>query len=151
MRKFFVFVVGIILSLSLFTGCSKSHSALSVDDFKKILEDNKYEVNDASEDFQDDEKIDKVIIGYNESMQIEFYIFKDEKGAKDMFESNKQTFQELKESTSSEEYENDKKYGKYSLITGEEYMYIERRDNTIIYLRTPVSNYNDARDLLLKL
>lgn len=151
MKKRIIFVFIIIFSLFLTCGCGKNPTVLSVDDFKKVIEDNSYKVNDVSEDFKDDEKIDNVIIGYNDYMQLEFYTFKEVKFAKDMFESNKQSFQELKENTSSEESKSNDNYAMYSLITGDEYMYIERRDNTIIYLRTPVANYNDARDLLLKL
>lgn len=151
MKKVILFIFVILSCFTLFTGCSKSPNVLSVDDFKKILEDNNYEVKDSSEDFKDDEKIDKVFIGYNDSIQIEFYTFKEEKNAKDMFESNKQTFFELKESTSSEESKKTDNYTMYSLITGNEYMFVERRSNTIIYLRVPVENYSKTRELIEKL
>ena len=57
----------------------------------------------------------------------------------------------MKESTSSEETDKGDNYSIYSLITGEEYMYVKYVDNTLISIRSDVSYYSDAKDIVEKL
>lgn len=150
MKKTLLLITIILTSTLLLVGCSSKVNALTNDEFKKISEDNDLTIIDSSESFSEDEKVDSVLIAYNGSLQLEYYNMKEESHAKDMFESNKQTFIEKKENTSSEESKSGSNYEIYSLITSDEYMYVERRDKTILYLRVPVSLYSEARDLLEK-
>lgn len=150
MKKIILLITIILCCTFLFTGCSSKHTSIDVEQFKKIAEENDLTIIDSSEQFSDDEKVDNVIIGYNVTLQLEFYNMKKESFARDMFESNKQTFSEEIQNTSSEVNESGSNYEMYSLITTDEYMYVERRDNTVFYLRVPVTIYEEAHSLIEK-
>lgn len=149
MKKYFLFITIILTSILFISGCSSNDKkVLSTDSFKEIAKNNDLSIMDSSEQYKDDEKVNNVLIAYNAMLQLEFYEMKDDEYAKDMFESNKQTFSEKKENTSSESSEKEDDYESYSLITTDEFLYVERRNNIILYLNVPVEAYNDAREVI---
>lgn len=150
-KKYLITIICII-TLFIVTGCGNKE-VLKTEEFNKICEDNDLIITDAKDQFEDvsyveDASIASSIAGW----QIEFFTFEDEEHAKDMFEKNKEDFEESKEGNIVTEKGVDmNNYSTYSLTTSTNYMYISRVENTVIYLKVSESNKKDAEKIIKEL
>ena len=113
------------------------NKAISIDKFKKISTSNNLKIKNVKEQFNDNEIVLDAYVAYNKygDYQIEFIIFKDEIDAKKAFSLNKESF--IKNDNSNLEYNiSNNKTSRYSLTTTDKYMYISRKQNTLIFVDT---------------
>lgn len=152
MNKKIIFITLFIFGLFFISGCNKNIDSFTYDKFKSSCDKLDYIITDSSSSVTDNnDKVKNVYLANKGEIQLEFYIFKSESDAKDVFELDKQVFKEFVTSTSKEEDIKEKKYRVYSLITSSEYMYVKQIKDTLISLRCPVEYYNDARELIKSL
>lgn len=135
-KKFFILCLFLIMIT--LTGCSLKRDPVSMDDFQKLTEEKNYNFMDVSDQFEEDDKILKAGLCATSVWQIEFYELDTVEHAKEMFESNKNSFEEEKGITSSELSNTMINYQIYALTTKDTYMYISQCENTVLYIRTPV-------------
>lgn len=141
-----------VLSLFIITGCGNKE-VMTTEEFNKICEDNDLIITDAKDQFEDVTYLKEASIASSLSgWQIEFFTFENEEYAKDMYEKNKKDFEENKDGdVALEKSTNLKNYSTYILSTSDNYMYISRVDNTVIYLKVSDSNKKDVQKILKKL
>lgn len=133
------FVIMSILMM-LFTGCSKE--PVTTDAFKALSSEKGLVINDVGEQFSDFDYIKEAAIAAPSdlSYQIEFYVLSDSSYAQSFFENNKAKFEMSKIDGFLENSGSGNNYVSYSLTSGEKYMFIERIENTVIYVNTNKTN-----------
>lgn len=126
-----IFSFCLILLLT-FTGCGNKTS-ISTSDFKSTMEDKKFTVQDATDQFEKG-VVEQVYLALNDNYQIEFYKTVDESQAITAFNQNKSNFESTSSSSKVETNVSLGNHSKYTLKSGGKYMVISRIDDTFIYL-----------------
>ena len=142
-----VFILGII-ALIFLTGCNNK-TAITTDIFTEKAKENGLLITDAISQFKDATFIKNATIAQSvDGWQIEFYILEDENYASSMFEKNKLTFESEKTNTSIEKRINGKSNNRYELTTNNSYMYLSRIDNTLLYMKSDISNKDNIKSFV---
>jgi len=137
----------IILSLFLLTACQKS--AITPGRFKGILNKNNYEIIDKGKNNYD--FVLESLIAVNENIQIEYYVLKNEKYAKKVFNKNKEDFEKSLNDFSAEGYTNNQNLEKYTVKDKTTYKVVAKIDNTVIFISENVSHQKEINRILKKL
>lgn len=147
MKKIKILIIVILCEIMLFTltGCGNK-KAITADDFKTIMEEKGYNVQDATDQFTTYDRAEKIYIAINtdKNYQIEFYQFLDINKTIYFFETNK-TILEVNSSSSSVSADSSvsmKNYEKYQVTVDGRYKVLSRIDNTLVYINVD-SNYKD--------
>ena len=145
-------VVAIILGVGIFFITNKKVSITGTE-FKNIMKEKNYVVNDAKNQFESYDYIKKVYIAASSdySYQIEFYEMSDSNKAMSFYNTNKNIFESDKGSLSSNYSVNISNYSKYSLSSDSSYKVISRIDNTVIYVNSKKENKDKIKKVLKKL
>ena len=132
-------IVTVMFTLVL-TGCTKT--AVTTADFTALAQTKGYIVEDASSQFSAYDYIKEVTIVAPQSLdyQIEFYVLSDAAYAQSFFENNKTNFEMNKSGTYSDSSSSGKNYAVYKLNANDKYMFLERVDNTVVYVNTEKEN-----------
>lgn len=137
----------LIITTCILVGCSGKHTKITKDDFSSIAKDSGFEtIEDVTDQFEgQSDFVESATIAENvkNNYQIEFYKLKNESNAKSTFEGNKEIFERQKVSKSKEASVSIGNYEKYSLTTSEEFMYVSRIDDTVLYVNAPIE-YKDT-------
>lgn len=148
-----------ILSIFIATGglfsfifITKANTVIDEDKFSKIMTNNGLEIYDATSQFGEN-YVKSASVAYNKSAnyQIEFIIFSDSESSKNAFNLNKTTFKRVKGNQDEEISKSNDKTSKYILTTSDRYMYISRKENTLLYLSVDGSYKQEISNLVKKL
>lgn len=126
--------------------------AIKAREFASIMDDENYEIIDVTAQYESygiDEAY--VAIEENRDYQIEFYELSSESKAKNMFETNKDYFEDgagNSKITSSYSIGN---YNIYSLTSNGNYQYLCRVDNTLLYIYVEDEYKDEVKDIVEEL
>lgn len=143
-----IFIVIFIVFFSIF----HKDSTLTVEDFKKMALDNNLQVQDVTNSF-DTEIVSEAYVAYNKygDYQIDYVIFKSDEDAKGAFTVNKNNFSSNKGEDDKEYSISEEKISKYSLTTNDKYMYVSRKNNTIVFTNVDGSYKVTVANIISKL
>ena len=128
---FIVMLVGVFT----FTGCGKKE-ALTAETFKTTAAEKGYEVTDITEYITSEDITSAQIALKTNAYQIEFYVAKDEKGAKAGYEQYIANLEAVAGTSGTKGKETTSKTGaKYIDENGDYYSVVSRLDNTYLYVR----------------
>ena len=147
MRKKWILGFLCLLSILMITGCVFGKKALTKEEFTKIAEDHGYVITDVKEQFIDYEQIEEAIVASNkEGWQIEFYVLTDLSKATKMFNKNVNDFEN--EPSGIQSSIDSKSYKKYTKENEDYYMSITMIDSTVLYLKVPAGQKDDAQEIV---
>ena len=144
-------LIGILLISCLFiiTGCGNKKTT-DVEKFTKLAKDKGYNIVDVSEQYSSYEYIKSGTVASSENnWQVEFYVLEDEAGAKNMFNINKSKFDKERHESKTYSEVSMKNYDIYTLKANDQYMYLSRIDNTLIYCNVK-TKYEKAAKAFIK-
>lgn len=129
-----------------FSGCSKKVPVTS-QEFGDVMTQIGYTVKDIKEQYSDVAFITEAYLAVDktQSYQIEFYVTSDSGKAENLFEENKQNYEQNKSSAYVRNSYDVGNHSKYTLTTDGMYILISRIDNTLIFVKT-FADYKDAVD-----
>ncbi len=146
---------GVIILVILFSAAScgmfKDKESISADDFTEAMEDEDFTVEDSTEQFADEEVVEKCLIAYNDDYQIEFYVLESDREAVRAFSHNKDDFESTYGSSGSARSKSEvniANYSKFAMTTGEGFFVVSRIDNTMIYLEVDKEFKDEVKDIL---
>lgn len=124
----------ILLLLMIFTlsGCDKK--SITGESFSAKLTNSECTVTNLSENYESNYNIVEMYKAYCENFDIEYYKFDSSSTAKDIFNTNYDTFIKDKTGTNLEKKYDEGNYNIYSLTCGGKFRYISRIDDTLIYV-----------------
>lgn len=129
-KKLISIILVTVLSTLCFTGCNplKNKKETTVEKFTDVLKEMGYDVQDATDQLEGAEEIESVTIALNEDYQIELYIFKSAKEAKEGYSNIKKTFDDeiANSSKSLKKSASLKNYSYYKVTTDDTY-YVDYR------------------------
>ena len=150
MKKILLIIV-FISSLFIITGCGNKKT-VDVETFTKIAKDQGYKVVDVSEQYSSYSYIKSgTAAKASEKWHIEFYILEDKVGAINMYNVNKDKFNEQKSDSKTYSEKAFYNYNKYTLKANGQYMYLSRIDNTLLYCNVQTKYEKAAKKLIKKL
>ena len=121
--------------------------ALTAKEFISIMEEQDFLVGEVTDQFEDaDIEVEKAYVAFGDDYQIEFYTFEDEENAEMFFKVNKAKFDE--DSASSRVSLNGKNFTSFSITVDGEYRFVERVDETVIYLDVDEEYKNEVKELV---
>lgn len=124
--------------------------ALTAKEFISIMEDEDYLVGEVTDQFEDaDIEVEEAYVAVGDDYQIEFYTFEDEENAEMFFKVNKAKFDE--DSASSKVSLNGKNFTSFSITADGEYRFVERVDETVIYLDVDEEYKDEVKEIIEKL
>lgn len=145
-------LVTVLATLS-FTGCGnyRNKKETTIDKFTEVMKEMNYTVQDATDQMSDTDSIDSVTVAFNDDYQIELYIFKSAKQAKEGYNNIKKTIQDEKARASKTSYKTIslRNYNFYKLTADDTYYVDYRIGKTVIYVNQN-KEYKDDIDKALK-
>lgn len=145
--KKFKYLVLCFFMIFFMTGCFNKKS-ISSNEFKSIMNDKGFDVQDATSQFSNYNYVNRAYIALNKDYQIEFYELSDEEKAKSFYETNKTIFEDSKENGYSQFNNSVGNHSKYTLKTGGKYKVVSRIDNTVVYLNVLEEYKDEIKDIL---
>ena len=126
--------------------------AIKAREFASIMDDENYEIIDVTAQYESygiDEAY--VAIEENRDYQIEFYELSSESKAKNMFETNKDYFEDGAGSSKITSSYSIGNYNLYSLTSNGHYQYLCRVDNTLLYIDVEDEYKDEVKDIIEEL
>ncbi len=147
----FFITTGIILHI-LDTG---PKTALTINEFQKIAKENNLNVNtielvDSNGNPNKDIK-DAMTAKSKNGWQLEYYIIKNEKKAKNIFKETKQIYLTFKNSLTEQEKKSKENYDIFTMKTQTSFMHVARIDNTILTITANDDNEKQITRIIKKL
>lgn len=93
----------------------------------------------------------QIAISSDQGHQIEFYELSNEEYADNFYQNNKRNFESRKTNNTIEAEVNGKNYSTYALKANGQYMYVERIENTVVYVNVSEELENTVKDVLKQL
>ena len=146
MKKYIKIVI-VLLVVLILTGCGAKKTALN----QKQITDKLYKLEffvDDNTKLMEDSTMRTALSAYNSKYQIEYYIFKDEKRAKEAFQDNKKYFDNNGKKGKEKTKEN---YSKYVQELSDTYNVLTRVDNTLLYISSNIEYKSDIKKVLKEL
>lgn len=128
---------------------NKEKTPISAESFNTIMREKGYIMVDITNQYA--EYGDYVLKGYlaqKSGYQIEFYELSSEENAIDAYNTNRSLFESQESNVSASYTISMNNYGTYSLTTKEDYKYISRIDNTLIYVNVDKDYKDTVKDIL---
>lgn len=148
MKKYFK-VISIICIIFLLTACNSEKTVLTEKQLMDKLSEFSFIVSD-NKKFIEDDSMKAIYTANNGKYQIEYYVFKDEKRAKEAYESNKQYFQNSSKKEKGKEKIGDT-YSKYTQELSDTYNVLTRVDNTLLYASINIGYKKELKKILKEL
>lgn len=144
-------VVFILIGISIiaYNILNKEKTPISAESFNTIMGEKGYIMVDITNQYA--EYGDYVLKGYlaqKSGYQIEFYELSSEENAIDAYNTNRSLFESQESNVSASYTISMNNYGTYSLTTKEEYKYLSRIDNTLIYVNVDKDYKDTVKDIL---
>lgn len=147
MRKKLFIIIVLLLSFCL-TGCSIKRT-ITPEKFKSITKNYKLSSKDVSSHFKNVEQIKSVIVADSDDLwNIEFYVFKDNDSAKDMYKKNKKYYNENKTTAKSTDIHSTRNSDDFTVVGVESYMHVCRIKNTLVYVYAPIDYKVDVEKVI---
>lgn len=129
--------------------CScKRNSALTEEEFTSITKNHKLTVVDVTEQFESKKQVKGAYVADSgNDYQIEYFVFDSENSAKDMYNKNKDDFKSTKSNKDKEKESNDT----YTTTTSDYFMYISRIENSVLYIKVPISVKEEIQKIIKEL
>lgn len=146
-----LFIVGIAsLFLIVGKGVIDSKEPITAEEFKTIMEDDDYIVQDATSQFSNYSYINKIYLAISEdyTYQIEFYELSNEDYAKNFYDNNVEVFKNNAGNSKKNSYVELDKYSKFSQETNNKYQVVSRIENTAIYVNVDDEYKDEVKDIL---
>lgn len=143
-------VLGIIMICSIFMlgGCFKK-TVITTSEFKTIAENKGYTIHDVMSQYSAYEYIKEATVARkDDKYQVEFYVLETEDDAKNMYETNKTTFEARTSGTSSKTNVNMLNYSSFTLNTNGEYYHLCRVENTFLYLHVDEQYKDQVKEII---
>lgn len=137
----------LFLTLISLTACGTKRE-LSEKELEKVLNDNKFIVNNLT-DSMEDKNIKAVYVANNGVYQIQCYVFKTEKTAKDAFDGNVKTFESGSKTKGSKKSKDN--YESYTQKLSDTYNSVTRVGKNIIYASIKIEHKSDFNKTLKNL
>ena len=142
----------LFIGILLLTGCNKE--PISANDFYINMKKQDFTLTNVTEDYSNYNNIDKVYSAQDPSLsyQIVFFETKDDSSAKEVFKSIKKVFKtslsrDVKHKVDKDINDN----SKYTAVSGIRFMYINRKKNTIVYVKTKSEFRREILNILKKI
>lgn len=145
-KYIFIFVIFLLLS-----GCGTSKAKLEPEQFKSRMENEGFEIKDASKEMNYD-YIVKIYVAKKTNYNIEYYNIIDEEYAAIFYQNNVEFINNNivgDEKAVLEESGNN--YSKYTVVYDGRYKLVSRIDNTVIFLNVSDRYKDDIDDLIERL
>lgn len=145
-KYIFIFVIFLLLS-----GCGTSKAKLEPEQFKSKMENEGFEIKDASKEMNYD-YIVKIYVAKKTNYNIEYYNIIDEEYAAIFYQNNVEFINNNivgDEKAVLEESGNN--YSKYTVVYDGRYKLVSRIDNTVIFLNVSDRYKDDIDDLIERL
>lgn len=126
----------------------KPKTAATVESFQQVAADKGYESYDMTSDYESYDTVTSAILAQdpeNTDMQVEFYVLDNEQDASDIFDVNKSSFDTNAGDNNTKSSKSVSNYETYTVKDDNQYMYICRVDNTMVYIQTSVDNMDAAK------
>ena len=142
----------VVLTMICCTGCGNK-TAITTEKFSSTMQEKGFYITDVTEQFSAYEFVNAVTIATEPSgnYQIEFYDLADTENAIASFNTNKETFEQYKGSSSTESSVDVNNHSSYSLTSNGKYMCVSRIDNTMIYVDVPENFKKEVKEIIDKL
>lgn len=140
-------LIVLVALIMLSTGCINK-KALTPEKFKEKMEERKFVVGDATDQFTTKNYIKKMYVAQNKDLtyQIEYYSMTSETKAKDFYESKKTMFEKVSNTSNSTISKGNN--SKYSQTGGGKYSVVSRIDNTVIILDVAKEYKEEINEIL---
>jgi hypothetical protein len=148
MKKIMSFIL--VLVLLTFSSCSTNKEVISYMSFGETLEGMGYTIVDATSQFPEG-SVNGVLLAILDTYQIEFYEVPTEEQAIKAFEENKETFDAISSTTSSDSSISLGNYSTYSRTTEDNFYLVTRVENTFIYASVAKEFKEDIEAVVEKL
>ena len=142
----------LFIGILLLTGCNKE--PISANDFYINMKKKDFTLTNVTEDYSSYNNIEKVYSAQDPSLsyQIVFFETKDDSSAKEVFKSIKKVFKtslsrDVKHKVDKDINDN----SKYTAVSGIRFMYINRKKNTIVYVKTKSEFRREILNILKKI
>ena len=138
-------IVGGIFLVKKYVNISKK--SITGDKFVEIMEDNGFKVSDVKYQFKNaDVKVKEAYVAQKDEYQIEFYTLKDEDDADLFFRINREKFDTDSAKTKVEL--SGKNYASFNVEANGKYKFLERIDETVIYINVDKEFKSDVKDMV---
>ena len=145
--KKYIKLLSLVLIVFLITACGEEKVKLDTKRFTEKISNLEFVVSDNTK-LIEDKTIKGAYSAHNGKYQIEFYIFKDEKRAKEAYTSNKKYLENNKKKGKEKE---DNTYSKYVQELTDTYNVLTRVEDTLIYASVNIEYKKDLKKVLKEL
>jgi hypothetical protein len=148
-KKVLTVVTCMVFAIALLTGCGKTYTSISDDEFEAKMAALEYNIT-YDDSYDDNEAIESVALAYPDDMsyQIEFWTFSTDDICNAFFSENKDDMEAKKGSASVSSGVDMTQHGYYSLTTASGFYYISRINNTCVYVSTDKQYKDDIQSAL---
>ena len=138
-------IIGGIFLIKKYVHISKE--SITGEKFVEIMEDNDFKVSDVKYQFKNsDVKIKEAYVAKKDEYQIEFYTFEDVDDADYFFRINKEKFDSNSAKTRVDL--NGKNYASFNIEANGKYKFLERIDETVIYINVDREYKDNVKDMV---
>ena len=151
--KKIILSITLFISLFFFTGCT-NNKPITTDEFYNKMKAQNFILTDVTDQYSDYSHMKKVYVAQSPDLkyQIEFCEIENDKMAKKVFESNKETFEKSLGNVVKARIDYNKDdVQKFKAISSGHFMAVTRINNTIIYVRVPQEYYKSVSSILKQL
>ena len=145
-KKILLGILCFVMVISL-TGCL-SKEAITTSKFIGVSRKHNYILGDVTSQYETYGSIKEATVSQADGFQIEFYVFESEKDAKGMFSANKTKFSKTSGTNFSAKVGN---YETFKLTNDDNYMYLCRVDNTLIYVNADAKYKDQIKEFINEL
>ena len=147
--KIIILVLFLVLILICVTTTIKLNTLpKELTDFKENIIKENFLIKETTNDYNDSLVIESYIF-YNNDYQIEFITFDNEDSCNTAFDVNKENLE--KKDNTIEELDEHKKYTVYTYINENNYVYLRKEKNILIYINTDIKYKENILKLLKKI
>ena len=135
-------VIFLVLFCLIITGCTsnKSKDVKSLSDFENVCVSNNFSVSDNMKEYSDVDYVSDAKAATNDNIKIQMVVYDNSEDAQKVLEDHISTFMTMKGSGSVINNDKGKNYYHFDMISNGYYMVSSRTNNTLMFVKTPVSN-----------
>lgn len=140
----------LVAVMAVMTGCGDK-TPLTLDEFKTSAEEYGCEIKDITDQYASFDFVETATLAVMDNWQVEFYELASEEDAVRTFNTNKNDFENLKGSASTESSVAIGNHAKYTLNSNGKYMHIARIGNTFVFTSEDKDEKESIEGLLEKI
>lgn len=132
----------------LYTILSKNKKPLTSEEFRTTMESNDYTVSDVLSQYSEYDYVKEAYVASTKNFQVEFFVLSDDEHALGFYNINKTNFEVLADNYATTTTVNIGNCSRYSLISNNQFMYVSRIGNTVIYVDVPTTYQESVQSIL---